>query len=412
MNRISYQTIFTDNFKFNSYTINFLFPLNERNATNASLLSQVLKRGCEKYGEMDQIVARLEELYGANITVSSDKLGEMLTFSIQCYCMDDVFALDKEAIFESTLDVMANILFNPLKENGLFRSDFFEQEKINLADIIRGIINDKRVFSMMRCKEIMFNDSNYRFSSNGTLSYLEKISNSSLFAFYQEVLSNSSIIVTYIGRNRAVRDLTEKYFMPLLSGENSMMVKSAYKQPEKVRHVEEVYDVTQGKLCLGFRFTKPIDYFAARLFNVIFGGSPTSKLFMNVREKLSLCYYCSSAVDSLAHALFISSGIEFENYQIALDEIIKQFEDMKKGEISREEFENGKVYLLDLIKGMGDSHSSLVADKLRNYFLEIDFSPEQQLDIVSKLTKEQIIQVANCLELDTVYFLKGEGNEY
>ena len=408
MDRIVYHTIFTDNFKFNSYTMNFLIPLNEKNATYASLLSQVLKRGNEKYGKMDKIVARLEELYGVNITVSSDKFGEMLAFSVQCYCMDDAFALDGEQIFESTLDLMSNILFHPLRENGLFRSDFFSQEKSNHADTIRGIINDKRVFSMMRCKEIMFESSNYRFSSNGTLDCLEQITNASLYSFYQDVLARSSIVVTYIGRKTAVKDLTEKYFMPLLSGENLLTVKSAYKVPAEVRYAEESYDVAQGKLCLGFRFTKPADYFAARLFNVIFGGSPTSKLFMNVREKLSLCYYCSSVIDPLAHALFISSGIEFENYQIALDEIIKQFEDIKNGVISTEEFENGKVYLLDFIKGMRDSHSALLADKLRNYFLEIDYTPEQQLDIVSNLTKEQIIQVASCLELDTVYFLKGD----
>ncbi len=407
MSRFVYQTAFTDNFKFNSYTMNFLIPLNEKNATYASLLSQVLKRGCEKYGEMDKIVARLEELYGANITVSADKFGEMLSFSLQCYCMDDAFALDGEQIFEPVMDLMSNVLFHPLRENGVFRSDFFSQEKSNHADIIRGIINDKRVFSMMRCKEIMFENSNYRFSSNGTLDCLETVSNNELYSFYEELLQKSSVIVTYIGREIPIKELTEKYFYPLDRGESSAMIKTEFETPKETRYVEEAFDVAQGKLCLGFRFIKPVDYFAARLFNVIFGGSPTSKLFMNVREKLSLCYYCSSGVDPLAHAMFISSGIEFKNYQVALDEIIRQFEDMKSGNITCEEFENGKLYLLDFIKGMRDSHSSLIADKLRNYFLEIDCSAEQQIDIISSLTKDQIINVANCLELDTVYFLKG-----
>lgn len=408
MSRILYQPVFTDNFRFNSYTINFLLPLSEENATSAALLSQVLKRGSEKYGEMDKIVARLEELYGASITVSADKFGEMISFTVQCYCMDDQFAVEGESVFEPALDLMANILLHPITENGVFRTDFFEQEKNNHTDLIRSIINDKRVFSMMRCKEIMFENSNYRFSSNGTLEYLEKITAPSLYSFYQNMLQNASVLVTYIGRKTDVEGLTEKYFSSLKTGDVNSIVKSEIEIPSNVRCVDEKFDVAQGKLCLGFRFTKPVDFFAARLFNVIYGGSPTSKLFMNVREKLSLCYYCSSAIDPMVHSLFISSGIETKNYQTAKDEILRQLDDMKKGEITKEEFENGKLYLLDYVKGIRDSHGALLTDKLRNYFLGFEFSIEEQLERIRQLTMEQIVEVAKCLQLDTVYFLKGE----
>lgn len=407
MSKVSYHSIFTDNFKFNSYTISFLMPLSEENATSAALLSQILKRGCQKYGEMDEIVARLEELYGASITVSSDKLGENLSFAVQGYCMDDRFAMEDENIFESVLELMAAILLDPMTENGAFRADFFEQEKGNHADLIRGLINDKRIFSMMRCKEIMFKDSPYRFSSNGTIEYLDKITSKTLFSFYQNILENVSVAVTYIGRPVDVEQLTKKYFSRILVGGSTSVVRSEYEIPSKISLVEESYNVAQGKLCMGFRLSEPVDYFVARLFNVIFGGSPTSKLFMNVREKLSLCYYCSSSVDPYVHSMFISAGIEFKNYDIAKEEIMHQLDDIKHGNISVQEFENGKLYLLDYIKGMKDSHGLLLADTIQNHLLGFEYSIDEQLERVSLLRMEQIVHAAECMVPDTIYFLKG-----
>ena len=141
---------------------------------------------------------------------------------------------------------------------------------------------------------------------------------------------------------------------------------------------------------------------------MIFGGSPTSKLFNNVRERLSLCYYCSSTVDHCVHSMFISSGIEFKNYDVAKQEIFHQLEDMKIGNITDEEFENGKLYLIDVIKGMRDSHGALLADVLRGKLLGISDSIEQQIEKISKLNKQDIMTVAECAALDTVYFLKGQ----
>ena len=409
MSRVSYHPIFTDNFKFNSYTINFLMPLSEENATCSALLSQVLKRGCQKYGEMDRIVSRLEELYGASITVSSDKIGNNLSFTVQGYCMDDGFAVENENILESVLDLIADILLNPVLENDAFRSDYFDQEKINQSDMIRGIINDKRVFSMMRCKEIMFADSVYRFSSNGTIECLDRITSHSLVDFYRNMLKSAKVIITYIGRQVPLEQLSQKYFADIMEGEYAELLPvDDYTVPTEIRSFSEAFEVAQGKLCMGFRLTKPVDYFAARLFNVIFGGSPTSKLFMNVRERLSLCYYCSSMIDPFVHSMFISSGIEFDKFFVAKEEIFNQLNDMKNGNISEEEFENGKLYLLDYIKGMKDSHSLLLSNAIQNHLLGFDYDVEEQLERVSSLQMEEIINVAKCIVPDTVYFLKGE----
>lgn len=403
---IHYHPIFTNSFKFNSYTLNFLLPLSEENATCCALLAQILKRGCKKYGEMDRIAARLEELYGASVSISSDKIGENLSFTVQAYFIDDRFTLEGEKITEDVLDLTAELLLNPLTSDGGFKQDFFDQEKQNHFDFIAGLINDKRMYSMIRCKEIMFSDSVYRFTSAGSLECLEKLTNQKLFTFYQNMLKNSEVTVTYIGRELDLSALTEKYF-PVENNDLALKGSGKIVVPEQPNYISEAFDVAQGKLCLGYRFVKETEYYATRLFNVIFGGSPTSKLFNNVRERLSLCYYCSSTVDHCVHSMFISSGIEFKNYDVAKQEIFHQLEDMKIGNITEEEFENGKLYLIDVIKGMRDSHGALLADVLRGKLLGISDSIEQQIEKISKLNKQDIMAVAECAALDTVYFLKG-----
>lgn len=404
---ISYQPIFTDNFKFNSYTLNFLMPLNEENATCCALLSQVLKRGCEKYGEMDRIAARLEELYGATISISTNKLGENLAFTLQTYFMDNRFALEGEEIAEGVLDLASEMLLHPLTENGAFRQDFFAQEKQNHLDNILGLINDKRLYSLKRCKELMFSDTAYRFSGLGTAEYLKDLSAKALYVFYQSMLKTAAITVNYIGRKIDLEELTTRFFV-LEERSAVSTIRSPFVLPAEPRFYTDEMDVAQGKLCMGLRISEPTDYYATRLFNVIYGGSPTSKLFNNVREKLSLCYYCSSTVDHFVHSIFISSGIEFENYAVARDEILRQLTDMKNGEITDEEFENGKLYLLDAVLGMRDSHAAMLGETLQHHLLEIDDTPKTQLDKIRAVTKENVIEIANKVILDTVYFLKGK----
>lgn len=407
MSKVTYCTNFTENFKFNSYTLNLLMPLSEENATCCALLSQLLKRGCEKYGEMHEIASLLESLYGASVSISSDKLGENISFTLQGYFMDNRFAVEEENILESVLDLMSQLLLHPMLENGAFRKDFFEQEKNNHVDVIRGMINDKRTYAIVRCKEIMFENAPYRFMSNGTLEYLDTLTETKLYEFYRRMLQNSTLMVTYIGHKADIESMTEKYFGQLGGGDVAPICVTEKHTPVEVRTVHESFDVAQGKLCLGLRIMEKTDFYAARLFNVLYGGSPTSKLFMNVREKLSLCYYCSSSFDPLVQCLFVSSGIEFKNYEVAKEEILKQLEDMRKGNISEEEFENGKKYLLDYLKGAQDSHSVMLSEGVRGRMLGIDDSFEEQIEIIKALTIDDIVNVARFVTPDTVYFLKG-----
>ncbi len=408
MNQISYRKFFTNNFKFNSFSISFTLPLNEMNATSCALLSLVLKRGCNKYGEMDTIVSVLEELYGASVSVTSDKVGENIVFSLQGNYMDDSFTVEGERVGEKVLDLMSSILLDPVLENGCFRNDFFEGEKSNLQDMIAGLFNDKRVFSIKRCKEIMFKDQPYSLSSYGTERCLSELTNADLYEFYKNMLSTCFCQVVYIGREAAVESLTDFYFGGVAKNAARNFVLPRLADAGEMKEIEEAYQVAQGKLCMGFRLDENVDWSAAQLFNTVYGGSPTSKLFMNVRERLSLCYYCSSSMDPFVNCMFISSGIEFENFAVARDEIYAQLEDMKNGNITDEEFKNGKAYLLDYFKGIGDSHGAMISEAIRGTLLGNEQDVADKIKKIEKMTIDDIVSVAKHLVPDTVYFLKGK----
>ncbi len=403
--RVTFHEMFTGSFKSNYLIMNFLMPLSEENATNCALLAQVLKRGCEKYGEMHQIACRLEELYGASIAMSSDKIGENISFTLLASYLDDRFALEGEKIAEMTIDVLSNILLRPFTEGESFRASYFTQEQQNLADVIRSQINDKRLYAMLRCREISFAGRPYRFTSDGTLSCLKEITAASLYSFYKKMLANAKVLVTYTGRETDVQGTIRTCFPILFEGEANALAATKYDAVTAPKNEEEALDIVQGKLCLGFRFSNPPEYYAARLFNVIYGGSPVSKLFMNVREKLSLCYYCSSEIDPFVGALFVSSGIESGNFATAKDEIIKQLDDVKNGVITEEEFTNAKLYLLDYVKGLKDAPGPLMADATRQYLLNIDDGIDEQIQKIKALTVGDVTRAAGLLQLDTVYFL-------
>ncbi len=406
--KITYHPMFTDKFKFNFYALNFMMPLTEHNASCAALLAQILKRGCKKYGEMDRINAALEKLYGASVNISSDKIGTNLSFTLQIYYMDDRYALDGEQIRDAVFDIASEMLFSTQMDGEQFRADYFEQECQNQIDMINSSINDKRTFSMKRCREIMFADSVYRFSGDGSVNCLKSLTIDKLLDFYRMILSDASVMVTYIGTKMNVEGITEKFFAPIFGGGCLALNQEQVVATVQCKIVDEAYDVAQGKLCLGYRFCAPVNYYAAKLLNVVFGASPTSKLFNNVRERLSLCYYCSSGFDPFVHSIFVTSGIEFKNYEIAKAEIEHQLEEIQKGNISEEEFENSKAYLIDSLLGIGDSQSALWSDVVRNQLLGVEDDIDAQVCKFRHLRRQDIIVAAKSLRLDTVYFLKGK----
>lgn len=403
--------ILSDNFKTVSLAVEFYLPLDKYTASYTSLLSSVLTRGNSVYGEMDKIGAFLDANYGASFRVTSSKKGDLCRLAVVADFIDDRFTLDNEPVAKNIVSLVDATLFAPLVEDGAFVSSFVEQEKRNLKDYIAALINDKRAYSLEKCRQTMFADDVYGVYEHGDPEIVDSITPSSLYQFMQRLLRESMLYVCYAGAERDTAALFDSLLQKLECGIRPCYNTSVNNNVEKVKYEIEPMPVAQSKLNIGFRLGTPAqaDRPALRVFNTMYGGSATSKLFNNVRERLSLCYYCASAIDYSKNVMFVYSGIETENYEKARDEILYQLELMKKGEFTDEEFENARAGLVDSYVQMGDSLSALIANRIASDLAGLDITREQQIEQVKQVTPERVRAVAQDILLDTVYLLKGIG---
>ncbi len=406
--------IFSDNFKTVCVSLDFYLPIDKRTASYISLLCAVLKRGNEVFGQMDKIGEFLDENYGATLSITTSKTGDFQRLGITAGFIDERFAFENEPVSKNIVSLIEAVLFCPLLKDGAFYPDFVEQEKRNLKDRIASLINDKRLYSLEKCKQIMFKNDVYGVYELGDADTVESISPRSLYDFLQYMLQNSMLYINYAGKKTD----TDALFLPIIS-----RLDSAKRPVYKTNVTNNVTDITyhieqmplaQSKLNLGFRLGKTAqsDPYAVRMFNTIYGASATSKLFNNVRERLSLCYYCASAVDYLKNVMFVYSGIETDNYEKARDEILKQLELMKSGDFDDTEFANARANLVDSYVQIGDSLGSLISNRIFADLSGNVHSREEQIEEIKKVTPERVKAVANDIVLDTVYLLKGVGGEY
>lgn len=401
----------TENFKTGYLAVDFVMPLTAQNATGMSLLAGVISRGCKAYPQMDLISRYLAGHYGASFSINATKAGEMEILTFAFTHLDNRYAIDGEDIQAAILSLFKEMVFNPLVENGAFLPEYVEQEKNNLSDKITGLFNDKRVYSLERCKALMCGKEAFGINEMGDREILKTFDANSLYTFFCRMVEEAYIVISYVGKNRErfLTSLAQRF----ANRTGEMPQTNVINGVESVNEVVEPMDLNQSKLNLGYRLGTAAQKngAACRLFNVLYGGSATSKLFMNVREKLSLCYYCSSNIDRFKNVMFVSSGVEAEKYQQARQEIEAQLEAIAKGDFTEEELENARVYLIDSIRGFLDSEGALASLMLSGTLRKELKTPEQEIREISAVTRDDIISIAKEVALDTVYFLKGVHNE-
>jgi len=410
------RSIHTDKFKSACMSVTFTTPLWEETASLNALIPHVLRRGTAAHPDMESLSAALDELYGGAIHPAVRKKGETQCLGFVASFLDDAYTLNGETILPAAAALLGELLLSPRMENGLFCADYVEGEKANLIDAIKAEINDKRTYATQRLIREMCVGERYGVSKLGREEAVAAITPESLWAQYQKLLRESVIELYYCGSAspEAVEEAFRSAFAPLPVNEwreepdCEIRIHAA---PEPV-FVEEEMDVSQGKLALGFR-TGGVsvwdnEFPAMLLCNSVFGGSTLSKLFMNVRERLSLCYYASSAFDRQKGIVVVSSGIEFEKYQQAKDEILAQLEAVKAGQIEDWELEGSRRTLMGAYRSMLDEQGSQEEFWLGQAVADLDFGPGEVADAVEKVTAAQVSDMARRLELDTVYFLKGK----
>ena len=407
----------SDKFKTACMSLNLLTQLKRESAAMNALIPNVLARGTTRYPDMEQLSARFDELYGAAVEPVNRRIGEVHCIGFFASFPEPAFLPGGEALLGEMSALMAEMLLSPNTRGGLLLPQYVESEKEKLTELIRSRVNEKRSYAFQRCLEEMCCCEDYAVSRFGTLEDCEAIHYKKLTRYYRELLRKSPVELFYCGRaslaevEAALRDSLSG--MP--RGEidydigTDLRMNALEAEP---RYFEERMDVTQGKLVLGFRLgacMEDPDRAAIHVFNAVYGSGVNSKLFMNVREKLSLCYYASSAVILRKGLMLVSSGISFENFESAKREILAQLEAVKNGDITDEELLCAKRAVASDLRAALDSQGELEGYWLGQALDGLDYGPTELAGLVEEVTREDVMKIAESVELDLVYFLRGEG---
>lgn len=409
------RAIQTSKFKSSFFSIVFNTPLRKETAAMNALIPNVLRQGTINHPDMQSLSAALDELYGGAIEPVVRQRGETQSIGFVASFLDDAYTLDHSQIVEPASQLLVDILFCPTMVDNAFSPDFVEREKENLMQKIRSQVNDKRYYASQRMRQLMCADEAFGVERLGSEEEVGKITTQALWDHYLDLLATAEIEIYYCGSAsyERVEWATNLILSGLpLRGEvrhcDCDVRKNVEKEPQF--HSQSM-DVSQGKLAMGFRTGGVTaweeEYPALILANAVFGGTSMSKLFMNVREKLSLCYYASSSLERMKGIMAVSCGIEFEKFEQAKGEILAQLEAVKQGDFTTEELEGARRILVGGLKTICDGQGNLEDYWFSQSAAGIDDNPAKAIEKLEKVTSEQVANVAKKLQLDTVFFLKG-----
>lgn len=404
-------TVRTDRFKTALLTVNLFVPLRKETASAYSLLTDVLMRGTEQHPTMQALNRRQDELYSLGLGAYVQKKGEAQLVTFELTCIDDIYAFDGMHVLEEGMKLLQELIFRPYTENGVFRREYVEQEKKNLSDDIRSRIDNKASYARTRCIQTMCEGEPYAVEHGGCLEEVEKLDSAALWDAYRTLLAGARVEIFYVGR-KADEDVSVlcRQYLPFSPREAAFPETKRGSVPAQVRRVTEQMRISQCKLSIGFRTPYTIgegNFVKLSLFNEVFGGSPNSRLFLNVREKKSLCYYCSSAPDGLKGILLVNSGIEQRNKQAALDAILEQLEALRAGKLTEEDLETARRSLRNGYREITDSPGSVCSWYLGRISAGCTDSLEDAAEALETVSVADVVKVANDLQLDTVYYLEG-----
>lgn len=405
----------TDKFKTGVLSVTLLSQLSRETAAMNACIPSVLRRGTALLPDMDAVAEKLNSLYGAVITPLVRRIGEIQGWGFVADFPDDAFVPEGGRILEDAAALMGDMLLSPNTRGGLLLPDYVNSEKQKLAERIRALVNDKGSYAVNRLIEEMCVCEDFAVNRLGDAESAEAIYYTKLSKHYRERLAVSPIEVFYCGGaepKRVERAVTDALgILPRGEIDEDIGTEIRLNSLEaQTRYFTEELDVTQGKLAMGWRLGDCMenpDGAAIRVFNAVFGGDVTSKLFTNVRERLSLCYYASSGVDLNKGLLLVTSGIDFDKFEPAKDEIFAQLEAIRRGEVSDEELSSAIKSEQNFLRSLTDDALRLEGWWLSQNLSGEECSPEEMAELCGAVTLEDVVAVAKSVESDAVYFLRG-----
>lgn len=391
----------TNKFKTNLCSVFLTLPLKKETVTKNALLVSVLRRGTKNLTTQEDISKKLEEMYGAGFNCGVDKIGNYHVLKFYLETLDNKYVLNNENNLQDGIDLLLEIIFNPLIENEAFRKEYVEQEKENLSKMLLSRKDNKASYAIERLIEEMFDGEPYSLYKYGNIEDLKNIDEKNLYDYYKKIIKESKVDLFILGEN------IENIKIPNIKTNLLEKIDIKHFKTGKTKIVKENLDVTQGKLIIGLNAPNT-NKMAVSLFNTVLGGGANSKLFQNVREKESLAYSASSSYIRRQNTILIKTGIEIANYEKTLNIIKKQLEEMKNGNISDEEFYAAKELLISSISLIPESAEDMIAFYFDQSLFEENLTVQDYIMKLKNITKEQIIEIAKQVTMDTIYFLKRE----
>lgn len=409
----------TDKFKTSCMSINLLTQLERETASMNAVIPYVLRRGTSMHPDMESIAEELDSMYGACIEPVVRRIGEIQTIGFYASFADDKFIPDGTSVAEKLAGLLGEILLSPNTKGGLFLPKYVESEKDKLLELIRSKINEKLGYSVQRLFEQMCCYEDFAVPKFGTEDTAENIYYQKLTKHYRNLISTCPVEIFYCGSMDDVKltDILRDALCAMPRGEINYDIGTDIRMnavEDKVREFGDRMSVTQGKLVMGYRLgdiMEEPDLAAIYVFNAVYGGCVTSKLFMNVREKLSLAYFASSVVDTHKGLMLVYSGIDFDKLEDARAEIIAQLEDVKNGIVTDDELNAAKSSVSSSLRAAMDSQGELEGFYLANALDGLDFDPMELAELVDSVTLSDVTKVANSVVCDAIYFLDSDGGE-
>lgn len=425
---IKLHCINTNKFKTNLMAVFITLPLNRENITFDTMVPAILKRGTENLKTQEDISKKLEDMYGASFDCGVEKIGDNHVIKFYLEALNDNFVPESNVgvaahgdplnpkILKESINLLLDIILNPVTENGIFKQEYVETEKNNIKLLIESKIDNKDQYALNRCIEEMYKDKPYGLYKYGYTEDLDKINAENLYKYYKNLIETSKIdifvsgeletenIENLVKNNENIKKLKDRKPNYIVNNEETEK-----KEESKENVVEDKLDIAQGKLVIGLD-VKQTDYnskFKVALYNVILGESATSKLFQNVREKASLAYTARSNYVRQKNNIYIRCGIEIENYDKALKIIKEQLEEMKEGKFTEEDLKNAKKYMVSGIQSVEDEQDSEIT-----YYIGQELSGrlttfEEYIEEINKVNLEDVKNVGNSIEINTIYFLRN-----
>ena len=408
--------ISTNKFKTDLFAIFLTIPLHKTTITQNALIPAVLRRGTENYKTQEDISIELENMYGATLDCGVDKTGDNQLIKFYLETLNDEYLPDKENLGKKSIELLLDVVFNPLLENNKFKEEYVETEKKTIKRLIDGKIDNKDLYAYTRCIEEMYKDKPFGLYKYGQAEDLDNINAGNLYEGYKKLINEAKIDIFISGdfkNEDLLNNIVENINIKKLSAREDKHIinteETEIKEIVQEKIIKDSMEVTQGKLVLGLdvRCNEAKSRYAVRLYNVILGESATSKMFQNVREKAGLAYTVRSMYVRQKNNIFIRAGIEIENYEKAVKIIKEQIEDMKNGKFTDEDLENAKKYMNAGIRSIQNEQDSemmyYMAQELGNEL--IDFN--KYVELLNNVTRDDIIKIANTISVNTIYFLRN-----